>query len=100
MECDEILTLLDNELKHFNDDLDWMERNCMKMQEKYEKRTNEIINSLEFIQAKLDEALAKLKKVSDERKEYSVRIQSLTQKNHELRTQISSYESCMGYLDD
>ena len=100
MKRKEVLTLLDNQRKFFNDALERMERSCMKAQEKHEKRINEIITSLEFTQAKLDEADSKLKKAESEKKEYSSKIQSLTEENQELRDKVGNYETRLDYLDD
>lgn len=77
-----------------------MERTCAWAQEKQEQRTNEIVTSLEFTQAKLDEALAKIKQISDVNSNYEKIIEALSKENDELREQIQGHESHLDYLND
>ena len=100
MERDEVIALLDNQRKNFKDALDRMEKMFARANEKHEKRISELVVSLEFTQAKLDEAMANMKQVSDEKASYEKRIGSLNKENEELRKQIQSYESRLDYLDD
>lgn len=100
MDREEVMTLLDNQRKFFNDALDRMERNFTKTQENSDKKISEVIVSLEFTQAKLDEALVKLKDAEGEKKEYALRIQTLNQENQELRDKVGKYETRLDYLDD
>lgn len=100
MERCEILALLDNQRKHFNDALQRMEQKCMNAQEKQDKRINEITASLEYSQKQLEEALIKLKHVSDEKKEFEKVIQTLAQENQNLKDEIINNESRLDYIDD
>lgn len=100
MERSEILTLLDNQRKHFNDALDRLEKNHKTTQERQEKRISDVITSLEYTQAKLDEVMTNQKQASAERKEYEKKIQELSRKNDELQQQVTNHESRMDYLDD
>ena len=60
MERSEVLTLLDTQRAHFNDTLDRVQRQCSNSIKDMEKKIADVITSLEYSQATLDDTTSKL----------------------------------------
>ena len=68
MERAEVLTLLDTQRAHFNDTLDRVQRQCSNSIKDMEKKIADVITSLEYTQASLDNTTAKLNDAVKEKK--------------------------------
>ncbi|KAK3888165.1 hypothetical protein Pcinc_007767 [Petrolisthes cinctipes] len=100
MDREEILILLDTQWKYFNEALDRIQRQSTESIKDADKKINGVITSLEYTQSRLDESLSDLASVVEEKNEALNKIRYLTEENKNLRTQLTGITERLNYLDD
>ena len=91
---------MDSQRTYFNDTLDRMQRQFAASIKDTNKKIEDVISSLEYTQARLDESTEKVTNLLKEKIESDNIIKHLTEENQILRDQQFSNKTRMDYMDD